>query len=452
MIDFNVREFGAVGDGVHLDTPAIQAAVDACHRAGGGAVVFPPGGYHSGSILMRSGVVLRLGQGAVLLGSQEINDYTSDVVSFNDGVGVERGRALIYSHQLENVGIEGPGTIDGRGGIFKGIRPMLLRFVECRDVRVWDVRLRDSGAWVQHYLRCDNVHVRGVHVNSYCNSNNDGINVDGCHRVRISDCHFDSFDDALTLKSTSPRACRDIVISNCLLKSFCNGLKFGTESVGGFEDVAVSNCVVLETRHSGLTIACVDGGKLRNVTISNLIMREVGCAFFVRLGQRCYHLDASVTERPLGELRGLTIQNLHAETNNPIGASILGLPESAVQDVTVSGVTVTNPGGGTKAQGEQEIPEKRADYPEYNRWGMMPAHGLYCRHVRGLRLYNCRFGVATPDSRPALGCEDVERLIVRDFYGHTAPDADALIRLRGVPDPVIDNAVPSASVPVLRTL
>jgi len=405
---FNVRDFGATGDGVSKETCALQEAIDACAASGGGTVVFPSGRYLSGTLLLKSNVTLHVGAGATLLGSPDSEDYTTDIMGFRDAVGADRGRALIVAYQQENVAIEGRGVIDGQGKDWKDARPMILRFLECQKVSVTDVTLKDSGAWVQHYLACSDVMIRGVRVDSHCNSNNDGINLDGCERVVMSDCHFSAGDDAFTLKCTSERPCRDVVVTNCLFQSECNGIKFGTESVGGFENITISNCVVYDTALCGLTVATVDGAFLRNVTISNIVMRNVGGAIFMRLGSRGYHVPPEVQPRPAGSFQRVVIRDIIASGVDGMGSAILGLEDKPIEDVILENIFISGVGGGSRLAAP--LAERPMEYPQYNHWGPFPAHGLFCRHVKGLQIRNLKVSVASPDARPALLFEDVTEL------------------------------------------
>ena len=178
----SVREFGAAGDGVKLDTRALQAAIDACAHAGGGTVCIPAGRYLTGSLLLKSRVTLHLEAGANLLGSTKLDDYTVRIPATRSFTDNYTERALIYGDNLESVAIEGRGVIDGQGAAFKGehkVRPFLLRLVACREVAVRGVTLKDSAMWVQHYLACDGVLIDGIRVTSACNNNNDGIDIDG---------------------------------------------------------------------------------------------------------------------------------------------------------------------------------------------------------------------------------------------------------------------------------
>ena len=263
---FNVRDHGAAGDGTHLDTKAIQDAVDACARAGGGTVLVPAGAYLSGTIVLKSRVTLHLDAGAVLLGSKNLQDYPSLVPALRSFTDTYTDKSLIYAEGLQDIGISGRGVIDGQGAAFKGpykLRPYMLRFVSCRNVSVTDVSIKDSPMWVQHYLACEELNIHGIGVHSSVNVNNDGIDIDGCQRVRISDCEITSGDDAIVLKATADRPCKDVVVTNCMLSTPCNALKLGTESNGGFENIVIQNSAIYNTRLAGIALEMVDGGVAR---------------------------------------------------------------------------------------------------------------------------------------------------------------------------------------------
>ncbi|MHC4496707.1 MAG: glycoside hydrolase family 28 protein, partial [Planctomycetota bacterium] len=207
---------------------AIQKAIDQCSSDGGGTVYFPPGTFLSGTIYMKTGVTLKLDAGCTLLGSKDLKDYPPTVQAFRSYTDNYTDKSLIYGENLDKIAIIGRGTIDGQGRSFKGpykVRPYIIRFIQCRNVTVQDVTIRNSPMWVQHYMACDDVRITGVTVRSRVNHNNDGINIDSCRRVIISDCNISSGDDAIVLKSTSARICRDVTVSNCVVSSRCNALK-----------------------------------------------------------------------------------------------------------------------------------------------------------------------------------------------------------------------------------
>jgi len=445
---YDVRDYGAKADGKTLSTESIQKAIDECSKAGGGTVYLPPGTFLSGTIYFKTGVTLKLAAGCTLLGSAELKDYPPTVPAFRSYTDNYTDKSLIYGENVERIGIVGDGIIDGQGASFKGpykVRPYMIRFIECRNVTVKDVTIKNSPMWVQHYLACDDVRIAGVTVRSLVNANNDGIDIDSCRRVVISDCNIESGDDAIVLKSTSARVCTDVVITNCVLSTRCNALKMGTESNGGFQNIAISNCVIYNTRLAGVALEIVDGGTMDRVVVSNITMNGVGAPIFVRLGNRARPFKEGMETPGIGAMRNITISNIEATGANPTGCAISGLPEAALENVTLSNVRLSFEGGGTKADAARAIPEKPTDYPEYAMFGKLPAYGLYCRHVKGLKLLNVQLQVAKPDQRHAVVLEDVEEALVDGLDAPLGPDAETMIQLTDVKKVLIRNKDGKAS-------
>lgn len=246
----SISEYGAVPGTQAVQTAAIQAALDACAANGGGTVLVPAGTYQIGTLRLESHVTLHLENGALLKGSSRMEDYPEVAGGFTDAVGQKRNRCLIYSNGSSRVAISGEGTIDGNGGAFEKDqdgRPFMVRFINCTDVRVTGVTLRDSPGWVSHYLACENVLIHGVTIYSHCNGNNDGIDIDSCRRVRVTACDIDTGDDAICIKATRASACENIVVTGCVLRSIWGALKLGTESAGDFRNIVFSDIVIRDT-------------------------------------------------------------------------------------------------------------------------------------------------------------------------------------------------------------
>ncbi len=411
----SVAAHGAAGKGQALETQALQSAIDAASAAGGGTVYFPPGRYLSGTLVLRSRVTLWLDAGATLLGSTVLSDYPEMIPALRSYTDNYTRRSLLYGENLESVAIRGGGTIDGQGAAFKGpylLRPYLVRVITSRGITVENITLRDSPMWVQHYLACENLLIRGIRVESRCNHNNDGIDIDGCRNVRISDCDISSGDDAIVLKSTSQHPCDNVAVTNCVLSTDCNGIKLGTESNGGFRNIAISNCTLYDVNIAGLALEMVDGGTLENVTATNLTMQNVATPIFVRLGNRARPFKEEMARPGVGALRRVVISNVVASGAKPIGCSVTGLPGHPVQDVTLRDIRIEHAGGVGPAAATRPVPEREDAYPESSMFGTLPASGFYCRHVRGLVLDNIRVNSVKPDARPGLVCDDVEDLHV----------------------------------------
>jgi len=449
---FDVRDYGAFGDGVTLDTKAVQAAIDACAGAGGGKVCFNSGRFLCGTIHIKSNVTLYIEAGAVLLGSKNLNDYPVTIPTYRSYTDHYTDKSLIYAEKAENIALMGRGTIDGQGASFEGpykVRPYLIRIIECNNVMVKDLTIRNSAMWVQHYLACENVVIEAVTVDSVVNGNNDGIDIDSCRKVRISNCNIISLDDAIVLKSTSDRPCRDVAVSNCVLKSRCNALKLGTESNGGFQNITINNCTVYDTRLCGVALELVDGGGFDRVNVSNIVMENVGCAIFVRLGNRARPFT-NVTVDPknpcssdfktgtkakipgMGSMRNIIISNIQATGVGDTGCSVTGLSGFDVENVTLSNIRIEFKGGGSAELVNREIPENAKNYPEYDMFGPLPAYGFYCRHVKGIKFHNVEFCFEKSDFRPGLVFDDVKDLEIFSFDAEVESSAKALIWLKNV--------------------
>ena len=487
---WNVAEHGAVGDGVTLNTGSIQAAVDACAAAGGGTVVFPAGRFVTGTIFLKDNVRLHLESGAVILGSPDLADYPITRCEYPSRSDSYTARALIWGEGLHNVAITGYGTIDGQGALFKGNkatpddmkahadayaaegrytpeeryfnRPYLIRLIRCRDVHVEDVSLRDSAMWMQHYLDCDFVTIRGIKVFNHVAANNDMIDIDGCRYVTIADCIGDTDDDALTLKSTGARATEHVVITNCILSSHCNAIKAGTESAGGFRNISITNCVikpsaapeVISARAEGLAgiaLEIVDGGTLDGVVISNITIEGTTAPIFLRLGDRGRAARPADPKPPVGTFRNVTISNIVARNASSMGCAIAGLPGHAIEDVTLDNIRITFAGGGTAEQATREIPEEEPKYPESTMFGPLPAYGFYARHVDGLTMRNIQLRCETPDLRPALVCDDVAALRLDAFDAEASPDAEAAVILKDARQVFIGNSRAPETAVFLKT-
>lgn len=439
---FDVRDYGAVGDRKTLDTDAIQAAVDACAEAGGGTVLLAGGTFLSGTIDLKDNVTLFLQAGAVLLASTRQQDSSS--------------RSVIHAENVRNIAVVGRGTVDGHGNIsteFPKVRAHPIHFIECRNVRVRDVTFRNSTTWIQHYFKCDDLVVDGITVDSRLNPviegprhlpgapgrNEDGLNLNSCHNVRVSNCYINSDDDGIVLKSTSERPCKNVTITNCVVTSNASGIKFGTESGGGFQDVTVSNCTVYDTRNSGIALEIVDGGVMDRVNVSNIVMDNVkGAAIFIRLGNRGRPYRQ---ENPgVGVLRNVQITNIQATRvgdwiedvgKRVIGCSITGLPGHAVENVSLENIRIQFKGGGTPEDAAREIPERPDAYPSCRMFGTLPAYGFFVRHAKNISFRHVDLSFQHDDVRPAMICDDVADLEITGFDAQSVPSTvKGLIHLK----------------------
>ncbi len=437
---YNVMDQGAAADGRTLCTAALQKALDAAGAAGGGTVRFPAGTFLTGALLLRSGVTLQFDAGATLLGSRDLKDYY-----LPPAPGAAKPepvfRNLLHGEGVHDVTIRGAGTIDGNGDAFrddKHRRPKNLFFEKCANILVEGVRLRASGSWMQNYRLCTNVVIHGIAVFNHVTFNNDGLDIDSSENVVISDCHVDSDDDGICLKSTSGTPCRNVTISNCVSSSHCNALKLGTESGGGFINIQIANCTVFSPTNSqviyghqrglaGLALEIVDGGTLENVSVSEVQIRGVSAPIFLRLGDR--GRPYATGRRPgVGALRKVQLKNITAENCSTLGCAIAGLPGHPIEDVLLQNISLGFEGGGNITNTTRQIRERPEAYPECKMFGTLPAYGFYCRHVKGLRFENIKLRTAAADARHALLFDDAEAITVNGLDLAGATDAAALLR------------------------
>ena len=293
------------------------------------------------------------------------------------------------------------------------VRPFLLRFVRCTNVAVREVRLTNPRAWTLNFFQTSGALIERVTIRTRERKllNNDGINIDSSEHVRVRNCDVDSGDDALVIKSTSAtKPSRDIVASDCKLSTRTNAIKLGTESIGGFENISISNCQITHTQMAGIAMYAVDGGDLRDVTISDITMDGVVVPISIRLGSRLKTFREGDIARPAaGKLRDVTIKNVSAKNVEMIGMLINGVPGHPVEALTLENIQIELPGGGTGEDARATLPEKESAYPEFNTFGKtMPAYGSYARHVRGMKLQNVQTTLLKPDGRPATVFVDVE--------------------------------------------
>jgi len=380
---FDVRRYGAAGDGKQMDTAAINRAVAACAATGGGVVEVPPGTYKTGTIVLKSHVTLQLDGGATLLASTEPTDYPLEADVWETGKQIVS--PLIDAHDAENITITGRGTIDGQGAIWwrrlelaqpkRGMpgaqtadekaeaakvahgRPHLIRLVRCKDVAIEHISLKDSPEWNVHPLLCESVRVDGLTITAPTTSHNtDGINPESCRNVQILNCRIDTGDDCVTLKSGMNELGRkmgkpdeNITIQNCVMMHGHGGVTIGSEMSGGVRNVTVSNCVFQGT-DIGIRIKSQRGrgGVVEGLTVSNIAMQDVPHPFTITtfyMGN-----DTPGQTFPVDEgtprFRDFLLSNITARGAKDAG-SVTGLREMPVENITFSNVHIQSQTGFT---------------------------------------------------------------------------------------------------------
>ncbi|MDN3580318.1 glycoside hydrolase family 28 protein [Mucilaginibacter flavus] len=442
--DYNILRYGAKAGLSYNNTIAIQKAIEAAAQKGG-RVVIPAGNFITGPLWLKSGVELHLNNDAVLLGSTKRLDYG------------ENGDPVISAIDLHDVAITGNGVIDGQGrDLIENVllllregkmhdrewllkrpgeksRPMIVLFKNCRQVKVQNITLKNSSSWVQSYNNCDGVVIDSLKVQSTAYWNNDGIDLVDSKNVKITNSYFNAADDAICLKSESAGgSCENITVENCTLRSSASGFKLGTGSVGGFKNISVKNLVVFDTYRSVIALETVDGAYINNVNISHVTGKNVGNAIFIRLGHRNKNDKYSTMNNVLIDDVKADVPNAKPDIGYPVEgppprvpphnlvpASITGLPDHPVQNVTLKNIEIVYGGGAKKevafiaTDSLSKVIENPAGYPEFTMFGELPSWGLYTRHASGISINNFKVSLKDTDFRPALIFDDVNGLTLK---------------------------------------
>jgi len=445
---YNVVDYGAIGDGNTNNSEAINAAIEAAAKNGGGTIYFPAGNYLSYTIRLKSNITLFLDNGAVLIGDKERDGKGYDLPekakwysAFQDFGHSYWKNSLIYGAGLHDLAIIGSGMIWGKGlqtfdrPKLKGSANKAIALKNCRNVTIRDISILHGGHFGVLATGVDNLTLDNIRVDA----DRDGFDIDACKNVVISNCIINApTDDGLCLKSSFAlgyaRVTENVTISNCQVYGYDEGslmdgtfkkefideapnvnhcitgrLKFGTESNGGFKNITVSNCVFERSR--GLAIETADGGAIEDILFDNITMRDItDTPFFIRLNARMRGPEGV----PVGVCRRITISNLNVydvggRPKSPeLGAAmVMGIPGHYIEDLTLSNIRIYFRGGGTKEAIDKDVPQNVDMYPDPYRWHSMPAYGIYFRYVKGLRVSNVVLRYMTKDERPAFVLDDV---------------------------------------------
>jgi polygalacturonase len=466
-LGYDVRGFGAKGDGTSLDTPAINKAIEAAAAGGGGTVNFPAGTYRCYSIHLKSNVALYLGPGAIILaadppapGGAGYDLAESNAWDMYQDFGHSHWHnSLIWGENLENISILGPGRIWGKGlsrgwednALPAGVGNKSISLKNCHNVILRDFSVLHGGHFAILATGVDNLTIDNLIIDT----NRDGIDIDCCRNVRVSNCSVNSpWDDGICLKDSYglgfARSTDHVTVTNCYVtggyeegtlldatykriapdKAPRNGrIKLGTESNGGFRNITISNCVM--DCCMGIALESVDGALLEDVSISNISMRDiVDVPLFVRLGSRM----RGPADTPVGELRRVNISNIVVSNCASRQAAIItGIPGHFIEDLKLSNILVQHQGGGTKENAAIHPPELEKDYPDPHHFGPMPAHGFFIRHVKNISMRDVEIKYMKEDLRPAVLLDDVQGADFAHFKAALTADAPTFV-LKNVED------------------
>lgn len=481
---FNVRDYGAVGDGKSLDTQAVNRAIEVAVAAGGGVVVFPAGNYLCFSIHLKSNVHLHLQQGCTIIAADsplpgEQTGYRGGVYdaaesnapweAYQDFGHNHWHNSLLWGEDIHDFSITGPGLIWGKGLSFganhgargdypiyvaeqAGVGNKAIALKKCRNVLLRDFSILKGGHFGLLLTGVDNLTIDNLKIDT----DRDGMDIDCCQNVRVSNCTVNSpWDDGICPKSSYAlgyaRPTKNVTIANCYvtgtyeLGSVLDGtfrkfptnarawytgrIKCGTESNGGFLNITITGCVLEGCQ--GYALETVDGALLEDITISNTTMRDLYSEpIFMRLGAR---LRGPKESTKVGVLRRVLINNLECYNAPTKCCSLLsGIPGYAIEDVKLSNIYVESAGGAPASAASIQLPENESKYPEPDMFGMTPAFGFYLRHVRNVEMSHVEIATRSADGRPAFSLNEVERA---DFLAVTAPrNTQGAFALHGVKD------------------
>ena len=459
---YNIRDFGAVGDGKAMDTRALQAAIDACTRDGGGTVLVPAGTFQIGTVQLKDNVTLHLAASATLLGTADGTQYHAvDAIPLRGDSTLNDGNwALLFAVDAKNVTIEGSGLIDGQGiqfhapsrgvappsGLGGSRRPYHLLFHRCEHLRVRGIRLWNSAFHSVRVIQSHYVWMNGLHIFNRVNGNNDGFHFISCEYVHVNDCTVQSQDDACALFGS----CKFITVTNSTFSTRWSVFRFGG---GEAENVTVSNCVLHQVFGCPFKFQGRPGSRYENMSFSNLILQEVTGPISISIGPVEQRPDqpaaagapAAAVDGPPAIVRNITFSNIHGtvttdppqlpdypfssayrpgEGHSAIVLNAIG--DTILEHITFDDVHLTFGGGGTAEEAaRRDVPHVAG---EYFVLGPIPAYGLYARKVRGITLQNVRFQVARPDLRPAVVFDHVTDAAFNGFSVQPTAEAESVLR------------------------
>ena len=458
---YNVRTYGAKGDGKTPDTAAIQRAIDACSGDGGGTVLVPAGTFLIGTVEIKSNVTLHIAASGVLLGSTRGTDYHAvDAIPLSGDTTLEDGNwALIYAVNAKNITIEGPGAINGQGlafhapvrgelapsGLHSHQRPYHLLFYRCENLRVRNIDLIASAYHSVRVIESQRATMDGIYIYNRVNGNNDGFHFISCQFVTVSNCTVLSGDDACALFGS----CQYVTVTNSSFSTRWSCFRFGG---GVARDVTVSNCILHQIFGCPIKFQGVPGSRFENMSFANLVLDEVTGPISISIGPHEWHnghpappQTAPQTIEPPPIVRNISFSNIHGTvTTNP--PQLPGYPfrsgyrpgeqhscivlncvgNATMEKISFENIHLTFGGGGTAEDAaRRDLPQTAG---EYFVLGPMPAYGLYARNARGITLSNIRFEVETPDIRPAVILQDVEDVMLNNCAAQGNSQAESVFR------------------------
>ncbi len=439
---YNILDFGAASDGVTNCAPAVQKAVDECFQNGGGVIYVPYGKYMMSSVHLHDNIHFVFEPGTLILGSLNPDDFDErekiDYPLYQDCSHSYFRRSLFWGEDCENISFSGNATIDMREvwentpvpneNAWVGCRAnKIISLKNCKDILISDLKMYNATDLAVYLAGCENARITGLSL--YVNI--DGISPDCCKNVVISDCNVVAGDDGIVLKTSytlnKKQSCENITITNCVVSSRMCAIKFGTETNGDFKNISISNCSVYDTCLTAVALEIADGGVMDGITVTGITMQNVGTPFIIMLTNRANGPEGT----KIGKIKNVTIDNLtaigsygHIEpikyttivedddlqtVPRIVTSSVVGQPESYLENITLSNINITVPGGGTEEDRKIVVPEIPDKTPSASAFGTkLPASGIYFRYVKNLSLNNVNVHTMSEDKRECMVFENVD--------------------------------------------
>lgn len=430
---FNVRDFGATGNGTTLDTAAIQAAIDACEGTGG-SVYLSNGTFLSGMLRLKSDMTFFIDSSANLKSSQTDNLFPKQNPPTNNNQLLNCRRALLYAEGVSNLCIDGGGSIDGSGiktsspswvdwGVKEAEKPISIWAVLCNNVTIQNTYIRLSAMWTVVGMETDNLVIRNLQLNVDLEPTRDGIDIVDCHNGIVQDCTVYSGDDSFCFKTGTRRGVDNFVIRDCFVgHTGANSYKFGTASYGAFRNILIEDCYAKNVRYGAMVLMSRNGAEIDNINFRRIEFSRAGSAFYVFLGQQPGHPAGDVDK--MGTLNNVHFTDIKGLVSSTWGSLITGhLYQGATYRITnlfFTDCNVSFPGGLGSVPG-QPAEWNSSQYPEANMFGNLPGSGYYLRHVHGVTFFRCTSTVRNGDARPVIATNDVSGYLAR-----TDTDGDGL--------------------------
>jgi polygalacturonase len=427
---YNVKDFGAKGDGISNDQKAIQKAIDACKKTGG-TVVFKKGTYLTGQIMLVNNITLQIDADATILGikSDAEEHYPHHLIEtrFPNRMLQDCQRRLIYGNKIKNVTITGGGTINGQGDYTPWMhvkelgtekdRPSILAFVASENITVSNIKMINPACWTQVYIESNNITIKNISVHTgNLTPNRDGIDIVDCHRVLIEDCLIQSEDDGICFKSGSVYGCDSIVVRRCTLDKLNvnagNCFKLGTDGLGSYTNFEVSDLILKNAaQNTAIVVESMDGATIDNLTFKNCTIENCGQAFFILLADRKRTVPGRKTR--IGAISNIHFENITGNNFTQQYPSIItGVAGHNIQNVSFKNIALQLKGGITKT--DLRVMEYDGKYPEGSKFGSTPAHAFFIRHTDEVSFSHCIFTTDSKDVRSWLITDSVKNISITE--------------------------------------